>query len=402
MRDARCDEESLLLMIKKYPEFIKKQKDDLIILLQDEIEGIQRYPRDNKEVMYDAKLIIIRYIRELMHAQYTYGMDMSEFDSLYDEMYKCISDINIKDIGYINFLHFISYGILLQKSPAMFEKIVKKIDEEKLNDILIDTLFQAYGVERSFHSNEYAKENPYIFMVEIINAAYLNKDNVSDLLYDYMTKKWLKGHSDFGFVKYVKESDFVGLWAYEAAAVAKLFSIDDSTLKNVDYYPYDLAHYKPAILKLAERITIPDQKEFSYEAEEDLIIDAKEIIPPCMYKKVNDFVKDYKNLSDEAFCKKYEFDQVWFDVNDYIQYKSGKEILGMLLVFYLALEGYILQLDWKEDFEDFRDHMKNYWSKDGETKVITFELDNDQMYYATIPVQNSVHNLFEISVKEYK
>ena len=88
--------------------------------------------------------------------------------------------------------------------------------------------------------------------------------------------------------------------------------------------------------------------------------------------------------------------------SSFLQYKSGKEILGMLFVFYLAVEGYILQLDWKEDFEDFRDHMKNYWGKDGETKVITFELDNDQMYFATIPVQNSVHNLFEISVKEYK
>lgn len=43
--------------------------------------------------------------------------------------------------------------------------------------------------------------------------------------------------------------------------------------------------------------------------------------------------------------------------------------------------------------------MKNYWSKEGATKVITFELDNDQMYFATIPTGNNVHDLFEVSVK---
>ena len=46
--------------------------------------------------------------------------------------------------------------------------------------------------------------------------------------------------------------------------------------------------------------------------------------------------------------------------------------------------------------------MKNYWSKEGATKVITFELDNDQMYFATIPTGNNVHDLFEVSVKEYQ
>ncbi|MBQ1458499.1 MAG: DUF1911 domain-containing protein [Butyrivibrio sp.] len=402
MRDTRCDKKSLEAIIKLYPGFIEDEKDDISIILQDEKEGIQRYTRDNRDRLYDTKLNIVMYIIELMHAQYSYGMDMREIDTLYNELFLFIYDINIKDIGYINFLHLIAYGILLQKDPDVFEKLVEKMDEEKVNDILLDSLLQAYGLQRSFHSDEYAKENPYIYLVEIINAAYIKKDNICDLLYDYMTKKWLKGHSDLGWGRSVKESGFRGLWSYEAAAVVKLFGIDDSTLNDVEFYPYDFAHYKPTTIKPAERIAIPDQKEFSYEAEEDLIIDAKEIIPPCMYKKVNDFLKDYKNLSDEAFCKKYEFDQVWFDVNDYIKYKSGKEILGMLLVFYLAVEGYILQLDWKEDFEDFRYHMKNYWSKDGETKVITFELDNDQMYFATIPVQNSVHNLFEISVKEYK
>lgn len=314
-----------------------------------------------------------------------------------------IHEIDVKEIDYIDLIHFISLGILLQKDKKLLTEIVEKLDKEAINDIFLDSILEAYGLERKYHSDHYFKENPYIFIVDIICAANSNQKNVSELLYDYVTKKWLKGHSDLGWVKSVKESDFLGLWAYEAAAVAKLFDIDDSALKDAEFYPYDLAHYKTTTIKASDRkLIIPEQKEMSYEAEEELIIDAKNIIPPCMYKYVNDVVNDYNQHSDKEFFDKYELDQIWFGLNEYIKDNKDKNFLGMLLVFELAIKGYILQLDWKEDFEDFKDHMKNYWSKDGKTKVITFELDNDQQYFAKIPVENSVNDLFEISVKEYE
>ncbi|WP_051537999.1 PoNe immunity protein domain-containing protein [Butyrivibrio proteoclasticus] len=322
---------------------------------------------------------------------------------MFDEMIKYVYEIRIKDVGYIDLLYLVSYGILLQKNPNVFDKIVEKMDEEKANDILLDVLLQAYGLERKYHSDDYFKENPYKYLVDVIEAAYSGNSNVREMLGDYMTKKWLKGHSDWGWVKYVKEDDYCGLWSYEAAAVAKLFDIDDSSLKDTEFYPYDFAHYKPTTIKAAERKgAIADQKEMSYEAEEDLIIDAKAIIPPCFYKHVNDFVGDYRKLSDEAFLEKYELDQIWSELDEYAKEKKSGEMLGKLLVFELTEKGYILQLDWKEDFEDYRDHMKNYWSKDGETKVITFELDNDQQYFARIPVDNNIQDLFEISVKVHE
>ena len=32
-------------------------------------------------------------------------------------------------------------------------------------------------------------------------------------------------------------------WSFEVGAVAKILSINDSGLKDVLYYPYDLVHY---------------------------------------------------------------------------------------------------------------------------------------------------------------
>ena len=41
-----------------------------------------------------------------------------------------------------------------------------------------------------------------------------------------------------------KEKLYYGYWSFEAGAIAKILNLDDSNLKDVPYYPYDLVHYK--------------------------------------------------------------------------------------------------------------------------------------------------------------
>ncbi len=64
-------------------------------------------------------------------------------------------------------------------------------------------------------------------------------------------------------------------------------------------------------------------------------------------------------------------------------------------------KGYILQLDYKEDLEDYYSSMKNYWN-DSRTKLVQFILDNDQKYYALVPIDENVEDMYEIIVKEVK
>lgn len=40
-----------------------------------------------------------------------------------------------------------------------------------------------------------------------------------------------------------KQNIYYGYWSVEAGAFAKIFQIDDSDMKKVSYYPYDLVHY---------------------------------------------------------------------------------------------------------------------------------------------------------------
>ncbi len=93
-------------------------------------------------------------------------------------------------------------------------------------------------------------------------------------------------------------------------------------------------------------------------------------------------------MGDSSFYEKYKktigIGQVWFLPQEYEEENEQKNLLGSLIVFALTLRDYILQLDYKEDLEDYIDNLKNFWNV-SETKLVQFMLENDQNYYAWVP-----------------
>ncbi|MEH7450841.1 PoNe immunity protein domain-containing protein, partial [Bacillus toyonensis] len=39
-----------------------------------------------------------------------------------------------------------------------------------------------------------------------------------------------------------KHDIYSGYWSFESGAIAKILKLDDSTLKDSSYYPYDMVH----------------------------------------------------------------------------------------------------------------------------------------------------------------
>ena len=62
---------------------------------------------------------------------------------------------------------------------------------------------------------------------------------------DFVDKKWYKGMKDTYWYNSHKDDEDIhfGYWCFEGAALAKLLEIDDSGLKDSQYYPYDLVHF---------------------------------------------------------------------------------------------------------------------------------------------------------------
>ncbi|MEF8696017.1 UNVERIFIED_CONTAM: hypothetical protein ORL81_27375, partial [Bacillus cereus] len=71
---------------------------------------------------------------------------------------------------------------------------------------------------------------------------------------------------------------------------------------------------------------------------------------------------------------------------------------GSLIVFALMVRDYILQLDYKEDLEDYIDNLKIFWNG-SETKLIQFMLENDQNYYAWVPKEANIPNMYEVKIE---
>lgn len=260
---------------------------------------------------------------------------------------------------------------------------------------------KAYGLSRNITSSKFQKENPYGKTKEIINLALKNSKDASLKLINYITKSWLRGHADYEWTNAHKYSDYVGLWSFEAAAIAKIFNLDDSKLKDDNHYPYDLAHYKNNMTFNKEIDLI--QEEASDDIQVDKYISAnpelEQIIPNEFRDEINQLLIDFSLLKDEDFWSKYDLIELWYTVDDYKMYKINRQIIGEIVINQLVSCEYVLQLDYKEDIEDYVDNMKNYW-KDSEVKLIRFELDNDQYYYAKVPVSCNLKNVYEVKIYE--
>lgn len=301
----------------------------------------------------------------------------------------------------------ISLGILLETEKKNLVSLAKLVEKENMNDVVIDFLLCASDIGYTKMTNRYYKENPYAKTREIIELAQTDKKEAPKRLQTYMEKEWFKGHYDYEWKNAHKEPGYVGYWSFETAALVKILEIDDTSLKGNNHYPYDLAHYKNEM-----KFKHIDLSEYHYEDETEEIEDIVEgiehnpalenMIPPQWHSLVNELIHDYENMDDSSFYEKYKktigIGQVWFLPQEYEEENEQKDLLGSLIVFALTVRDYILQLDYKEDLEDYIDNLKNFWNV-SETKLVQFMLENDQNYYAWVPKEVNIPNMYEVKIE---
>ncbi|MEH7278469.1 PoNi-like cognate immunity protein [Bacillus toyonensis] len=407
MRDHLCIEEKCKRGIEYHKEFIEENREEIKSLEEDEKNGIQRYPNDNKSIILENYLS--NFIHEMndIRAMYSLGEDISKMEVYF---YNAIDDLEhtgTSKVGYIYMLWVISLGILLETNKKNIERLKKIVDKKNMNDAVIDFLLCASDIGYTNMTNRYYKENPYAKTKEIIELAQTDKKEASKRLQTYMEKEWFKGHYDYEWKNAHKEPGYVGYWSFETAAIVKILELDDISLKDNNHYPYDLAHYKNEM-----KFKHIDLSEYHYEDETEEIEEIvggiennpalKNIIPPKWHSLVNELIHDYENMEDSSFYEKYKktigIGQVWFLPQEYEEENEQKNLLGSLIVFALTVRDYILQLDYKEDLEDYIDNLKNFWYG-SETKLIQFMLENDQNYYAWVPKEANIPNMYEVKIE---
>ncbi|HDR6286912.1 TPA: DUF1911 domain-containing protein [Bacillus cereus] len=407
MRDYLCIEEKCREGIEYHKEFIEENREDIKSLEEDTKNGIQRYSKDNKSIIEGTYLANFRYEMEDIRAKYSLGEDVSVIEEDFHNAIYDLENTGSREIGYLSLIWMISLGILLETDKKNIERLKKIVDKKNVNDAVIDFLLCASDIGYTKVTNRYYKENPYAKTREIIELAQTDKKEASKRLQTYMEKEWFKGHYDYEWKNAHKEPGYVGYWSFETAAIVKILELDDTSLKDNNHYPYDLAHYKNEM-----KFKHIDLSEYHYEDETEEIEDIVEgiehnpalenIIPPKWHSLVNELIHDYENMDDSSFYEKYKktigIGQVWFLPQEYEEENEQKNLLGSLIVFALTVRDYILQLDYKEDLEDYIDNLKIFWNG-SETKLIQFMLENDQNYYAWVPKEANIPNMYEVKIE---
>ncbi|UED78813.1 DUF1911 domain-containing protein [Lysinibacillus sp. CD3-6] len=408
MRDHLCIEEKCREEIEYHKEFIAENREDIRNLEEDTKNGIQRKSKDNKSRIEASYLRTFKYEMEDIRAKYSLGEDISAIEKDFHNAIYDLEHTGTREVGYLSILWTISLGILLETDKKNIERLSKVVEKKEISDLVIDFLLYASNIGHTKITNDYYKVNPYAKTKEIIELAQTDKKEASKRLQTYMEKEWFKGHYDYDWKNAHKEPGYVGFWSFETAALAKILELDDTSLINNNHYPYDLAHYKNEMK--FKQISLSDYDN-EQEIEELEIIEGIEnnpllekVIPPIWHSFVNELIHDYKVMDDSSFYEKYKksigLDQIWFLLQEYKEENKRKNLLGSLIVFAMVEKGYILQLDYKEDLEDYDSSMKNEWNT--KTKLVQFILNNDQNYFAWVPADANVEALYEVFIKDVK
>lgn len=399
MRDILCNENYLNETIKFKEEQIDNKEEKVLSIQKDIREGIQRFPKKNEDIIHDTKVRSFQLLYELLRAKYSLGLECAGLENEYFKGVEVVCDIGYESIGYVNFLQFFCIGILLEVADEKMNQLVQLADKSKVDDVLFDFLVNSYGLMRNISSSVFQKENPYIDLIEIIGVAAHDKVEAAKQLRDYVEEKWIMGHADYGWKEAHKRAGYVGLWSFDSAAVAKILSLDDEELQRNNHYPYELRHYKDSRTFITN---LPKMnREISIEGGEGIFMheELEKIFPQSFHNLVNELINDYDDLKSDKLWQKYGLGSVWLTVEEFEKERSTKQLLGTILVNKMVDAGFVLQLDYKENIEEYINGMGDFWNGK-EVKLVRFELGNDQKYYANILKESHLSMLYEVSIIE--
>jgi hypothetical protein len=137
--------------------------------------------------------------------------------------------------------NMLSVGIMLEIETKEFEKIVNLIKKDNPKDYLIDLLINYKMPEWERSNKKFMWKKPYQAFEEIEPLSKTNKEDAIIRLKKYLQKQWLPAN-DIG--KSRGKSYHCGYYSFESGAIVKIFGLDDTIIKDLNYYPYDMVHYK--------------------------------------------------------------------------------------------------------------------------------------------------------------
>lgn len=197
------------------------------------------------ERVFEQFSIMIMRNKQILISKYSLGLPVSELREDYIQGISFMEKGWEAKSGYFEMLWYLSIGVMLDIEDNQFNKLVDLVERDNLQDYLINYLIQ-YRNPKYSATSSFKFPKPYKSTQEIITIAKSDKTQAIERLKKYLSKEWYQGHRGNGWYDDHKSKWGVhfGYWSFESGALVKILELDDAILKDQQYYPYDMVHYK--------------------------------------------------------------------------------------------------------------------------------------------------------------
>lgn len=229
-RDKLFTEEQYLKQLKMYDE---------------DISYYEQMHLSGKHIGYDS---LFNYRLRYLLVQYSMGQDIDKLKNNYVKALKTMPRFWTDNGFYIEMLWLLSIGIMLDYEDDLIHGLVQLIKDREAKDYIYDTLIRYRFPDWERTTNQVLYPSPYRIAITVTELAEQDKAEAVKRLEKYLKKEWYRGHSDLSWHddhKYGINHD--GYWCFESGALVKVLGLDDSSLKGLPYYPYDMVHWNDNI-----------------------------------------------------------------------------------------------------------------------------------------------------------
>ena len=184
-----------------------------------------------KQKVHDLKLgiLVARYSRgdEICLLEEEYIKLVEEWEEVWEPEY------------YNKNLKMISLAVLFDVDKVLIERIKGMLEKSDIRDWLLEYLVNAAECEQINSSPQMLFPKAFLSL----QKAVFEKNKIESLK-KYLSHEWYNEDCGCYEAHKSKQNIYYGYWSFESGAIAKILNIEDSSLKDVPYYPYDLVHYK--------------------------------------------------------------------------------------------------------------------------------------------------------------
>lgn len=142
--------------------------------------------------------------------------------------------------SYDKIVQVVPLMVLLQAPESLFKRVRDMIKASRLKDWLLDYFLLNSRKADSLSDVELWIPKAYGELKSMVELDTVDAAGIKKYL-----SRWYNRSQGCGWYDSHKSKNYVytGYWAFEAGAIAKIHDIDDETLKDQKYYPYDLVHF---------------------------------------------------------------------------------------------------------------------------------------------------------------